>query len=65
MNESINTASGSAGQMRSQEERLLAQGYERVPAITPDEELMPGQYKWNESPPISSLFNTEVVLTWR
>lgn len=40
------TASGSAEEMRVQEERLLREGYVRVPAITPDDELLAKQYKW-------------------
>jgi hypothetical protein len=60
------TASGSAEEMRVQEERLLREGYVRVPAITPDDELLEKQYKWQEaSPPISPLFNTTIALTWR
>jgi hypothetical protein len=63
--DSLNSASGSPEQMRLEEERLLIKGYTRVPAITPDDELLDGEYKWDEPPPISSLFKAEVVLTWR
>ena len=60
------TVSGSAQEMRVQEERLLREGYVRVPAITPDDELLAKQYKWQEaSPPISPLFKTTIALTWR
>ena len=60
------TMSGSAEEMRVQEERLLREGYVRVPAITPDDELLQMQYKWQESsPPISPLFKTVIALTWR
>ena len=60
------TASGSAEDMRVQEERLLREGYVRVPAITPDDQLLAMQYKWEESsPPISPLFKTLIALTWR
>ena len=60
------TASGSADEMRVQEEGLLREGYVRVPAITPDDELLAKQYKWQEaSPPISPLFKTTIALTWR
>lgn len=50
--------------MRVEEERLLGEGYRRVPAITPDEELEPMQYKWEEPAPITSLFKQTVTLTW-
>ena len=63
--ESLFKTSGSPEEMRVAEERLLAKGYTRVPAITPDEELLDGEYKWVEPPKISSLFKTEVSLTWR
>jgi hypothetical protein len=62
----ICTLSGSAEEMRAHEERLLQEGYVRVPAITPDVELLAFQYKWQESsPPISPLSNTTITLTWR
>jgi hypothetical protein len=56
----ICTLSGSAEEMRAHEERLLQEGYVRVPAITPDVELLAFP-----SPPISPLSNTTITLTWR
>ncbi len=51
--------------MRVEEERLLREGYVRVAPLTPDGELLPMQYKWQEPAPITSLFKRTVVLTWR
>jgi len=65
-NAAIETASGTAEEMRAREERLLREGYVRVPAITPDNELLEMQYKWQEaSSPISPLFKMTIALTWR
>ena len=63
--ESLFKISGSTEEMRVAEERLLVKGYTRVRSITPDDELLDGEYKWVEPPKISSLFKTEVSLTWR
>ena len=63
--DSLFKTSGSPEEMRVEEERLLKEGYTSVPAITPDDELLDGEYKWAEPPKISSLFKTEVILTWR
>ena len=66
MSGSIVTTHGSVEQMREQEQRLLSEGYERVPAVKPDNELLEMQYKWQEeAAPISSLFQKTVALTWR
>jgi hypothetical protein len=63
--DSLFSISGSPEEMRVEEERLLSKGYTRVPSITPDDELLDAEYKWVEPPKISSLFKTEVTLTWR
>jgi len=63
--DSLFRTSGSPEEMRVEEERLLSKGYTRVPSITPDDELLDAEYKWVEPPKISSLFKTEVTLTWR
>lgn len=66
MTDSVVTAHGSAEQMRAQEQRLLSEGYERVPALKADSELSEMQYKWQEeTAPVSSLFESRVALTWR
>jgi hypothetical protein len=63
--DSLFKTSGTPEEVRLEEQRLLIKGYTRVPAITPDDELLDGEYKWVEPPKISSLFKTEVILTWR
>ena len=63
--DSLFRVSGSPEEMRVEEEHLLSKGYTRVPSITPDDELLDAEYKWVESQKISSLFKTEVTLTWR
>ena len=63
--DSLFSISGSPEEMRVEEERLLSKGYTRVPPITPDDELLDAEYKWVEPQKISSLFKTEVTLTWR
>ena len=63
--DSLFSTSGSPEEMRVEEERLLRKGYTRVPSITPDDQLLDAEYKWVAPQEISSLFKSEVTLTWR
>ena len=65
MGDSVSTLSGPPEAMRVEEERLLREGFERVPPLTPDAQLKAMQYKWHEPAPITSLFKQTVVLSWR